>query len=60
MTVILVADPVQLPVVDVGVTEYTTEPAVEVLGLVNVCDIVAPELALEPVIAPVLVPSVHA
>ena len=36
------------------------DPAVVLLGLINVWLIVAPEPALAPVIAPVLVPSVHA
>ncbi len=60
VTVIVVGEPTQLPVVEVGVTTYSTDPDAELLGLVNVCDIVAPELALAPVIEPVFVPSVHA
>ena len=35
-TVIFVGLPTQAPVVEVGVTAYTIEPAVLVLGLVNV------------------------
>lgn len=60
VTVILVALPAQLPPVEVGVTAYTIEPAVVVLGLVSVCAMVEPEVALAPVILPVLVPNVQA
>ena len=51
---------VQLPVTDVGVTMYCTEPAAVVLGFVNVWLMVFPEPALAPVIPPVTVPIVHA
>jgi len=60
VTVILVAEPTQEPIVEVGVTAYTILPAVELLGLVNVWLMVEPEPAEAPVIAPVLVPKVHA
>jgi hypothetical protein len=36
VTVIVYGAPVQLPVVDVGVTTYSTVPAVVLLGLVRV------------------------
>ena len=36
VTVIVVGEPTQLPVVEVGVTTYSTEPEAELLGLVNV------------------------
>jgi hypothetical protein len=45
--------------VDVGVTIYCTVPAVELLGLFNVCAIVLPDPAVAPVIPPVTVPIVH-
>jgi hypothetical protein len=50
----------QLPPVDVGVTRYSTVPAVALLGLVNVCAIVAPDPLAAPVIPPVIVPTVQA
>jgi hypothetical protein len=46
--------------VDVGVTIYCTEPAVELLGFVSVWLIVPPELAVAPVMPPLMVPIVHA
>jgi hypothetical protein len=49
----------QLPPVEVGVTMYSTVPAVALLGLVNVCVIVAPLPALAPVMLPVIVPIVQ-
>ena len=60
VTVKLVALPTQLPTVEVGITLYTILPAVVFNGLVKVWLIVAPLLALAPVIPPVLVPKVHA
>ncbi len=36
VTVIVVAAPAHVPVVDVGVTMYSTVPALALLGLVNV------------------------
>lgn len=57
---ILLDAPVQAPTLEVGVTTYTMLPDVVLLGLVNVWLILAPELADAPVIAPVLVPNVHA
>jgi hypothetical protein len=58
--VIVKTTPTQEPVVDVGVTRYSTEPLAELLGLVSTWLMVAPELALAPVIPPVIVPIVHA
>ena len=51
--------PTHEPVTDVGVTRYCTVPANTVLGLVSTWLIVPPELALAPVIPPVIVPIVH-
>jgi hypothetical protein len=51
--------PAHVPVVDVGVTRYSTEPAVVVLGLVSVWFNVVPDAALAPVIPPVMVPTVQ-
>jgi hypothetical protein len=50
----------QLPVVEVGVTRYSTVPAVVLLGFNKVCVIVFPLPALAPVILPVIVPIVQA
>ena len=44
---------------EVGITLYTTDPAVELLELVNVWLIVEPELLLAPVMPPVIVPIVQ-
>jgi hypothetical protein len=52
--------PGQVPPVDVGVTRYSTVPAVALLGLVNVWLMVGPDPALAPVIPPVIVPMVQA
>jgi hypothetical protein len=46
--------------VEVGVTIYCTDPAVALLGLLNVWAIVLPDDAVAPVIPPVTVPIVHA
>jgi uncharacterized protein Usg len=51
--------PAHDPVDDVGVTRYSIDPAVVVLGFVRVWFNVVPDPALAPVIAPVLVPIVH-
>jgi hypothetical protein len=51
---------VQLPVVDDGVTMYSTVPAVALPGLVNTWLIVLPDPAVAPVIPPVTLPIVHA
>jgi hypothetical protein len=60
VTVIVYAEPGQAGVaVEVGVTRYWTVPAVALDGLVNVCEIVAPELFVAPVTPPVIVPTVH-
>jgi hypothetical protein len=45
--------------VEVGVTIYSTVPAVLLLGLLSVWLIVLPEPALAPVILPVIVPTVQ-
>jgi len=60
VTVIVYSAPGQLPVVEVGVTRYGTVPAVASLGFVSTWLIVLPELALDPVMPPVIVPIVHA
>ena len=60
VTVIVNTDPTQEPVVEVGVTKYCTVPAVELLGLVSVWLIVAPDPALDPVMPPAIVPIVQA
>lgn len=44
---------------DVGVTMYCTDPAVELLGLVSVWFSVVPDPALAPVMLPDTVPMVH-
>jgi hypothetical protein len=49
-----------VPPVEVGVTRYSTVPAVALLGLLNVCAIVLPLPALAPVMLPVIVPIVQA
>jgi hypothetical protein len=59
VTVIVDAGPTHEPDMDVGVTWYCTEPEEALLGLLSVWEIEAPELALEPVIAPVMVPMVQ-
>jgi hypothetical protein len=60
VTVIVYGDPGQPGVaVDVGVTRYCTVPEVELLGLVSVCPIVAPDDPEAPVILPVIAPTVH-
>jgi hypothetical protein len=58
-TVIVNGAPAQLPVVEVGVTRYCTEPCVELLGLVNTWLMVFPAPAVAPVIPPEIVPIVH-
>ncbi len=50
----------QDPVVEVGVTTYSTVPAALLLGLVSTSFITDPEPALAPEILPVIVPTVHA
>jgi hypothetical protein len=60
VTVIVNGAPTQLPVVEVGVTMYSTIPGVELLGFVSTWLIVAPAPALAPVIPPVTAPIVHA
>jgi hypothetical protein len=46
--------------VDVGVTIYSTVPAVALLGLLSAWLMVVPDPALAPVIPPVIFPIVHA
>jgi hypothetical protein len=60
VTVIVNGAPAQAPVVDVGVTIYSTLPAVALLGLVSVWLMVDPDPALAPVIPPFTAPIVHA
>jgi hypothetical protein len=60
VTVMVNGAPVQLPVTDVGVTIYSTVPAVELEGLLSVWLIVVPDPAVAPEILPVTVPIVHA
>jgi hypothetical protein len=59
VTVMVNGLPAQLPVIDVGVTIYCTDPAVALLGLVSVWLMVEPEPALAPVMLPLMVPMVH-
>jgi hypothetical protein len=49
----------QAPVVEVGVTRYSTVPAVELLGFSKVWLIVFPDPAVPPTMPPVTVPIVH-
>jgi hypothetical protein len=60
VTVMVYGAPAQLPVVEVGVTIYSTVPDAELLGFVSVWLIVAPDPALAPVMLPVIFPMVHA
>jgi hypothetical protein len=59
VTVIANGEPAQEPVVDVGVTRYSTVPATVLLELVNIWLIVTPEPALSPAMLPVIVPVVQ-
>jgi hypothetical protein len=59
VTVIVYGLPEQVPVVDVGVTRYSTDPAVVLLGLVSVCAMVLPEPDVAPAILPLIVPIVQ-
>jgi hypothetical protein len=59
VTVMLNGAPGQVPVVDVGVTMYSTEPAVALPGLVSVWLMIFPEPAVAPVIPPLIAPIVH-
>jgi hypothetical protein len=49
----------QAPVVEVGVTRYSTVPAVELLGLSSTWLMVLPLPAVPPTMPPVTVPIVH-
>ena len=60
VTVIVYADPTHEPVVEVGVTKYSTVPAVVLLGFVNIWLILPPDPALAPVMPPVIDPIFHA
>jgi hypothetical protein len=57
--VIVNGEPPQLPVPEVGVTIYSTLPAVAVLGFVNTWLMVLPDPALAPVMPPFTAPIVH-
>jgi hypothetical protein len=59
VTIILYGVPAHDPVVEVGVTRYSTEPGVALLGLVSTWLIVFPELAVAPVIPFTIDPTVH-
>jgi hypothetical protein len=59
VTTILYAGPTHDPIVDVGVTRYSTVPAVKLLGLLRTWLMVPPEPATAPLILPVIVPTVH-
>src|SRR5947208_2356974 len=59
VTVIVNGDPAHEPVIEVGVTIYSTVAAVALLGLVSAWLIVAPDPALAPVMPPVMVPIVQ-
>ena len=59
LTIIILVGPVQDPVMDVGVTRYSTVPWDVVLGLVSIWLMVAPKPALAPVMLPEIVPIVH-
>jgi hypothetical protein len=50
----------QLPLTEVGVTMYSTLPAVLLLGLVNTWLMVLPDPAVAPVMPPLTVPIVQA
>jgi uncharacterized protein Usg len=60
VTVIVYAAPAHEPVVEVGVTIYSTVPATALLGLVSDWLMVVPEPALAPVMPPVITPIVQA
>jgi hypothetical protein len=59
VTVIVKGLPAHEPDVEVGVTRYSTVPATALLGLVSVWLIADPELALAPVMPPVIAPIVQ-
>jgi len=59
VTVIVRGVPTHEPTVEVGVTMYSTVPAMVLLGLVSIWLIVDPELAVAPVMPPVIVPVVQ-
>jgi hypothetical protein len=59
VTTMLNGAPPQLPVVELGVTIYSTEPDVALPGLVNVWLMVLPDPAVAPVIPPLIAPMVQ-
>jgi hypothetical protein len=59
VTVIVNAAPTQLPVLEVGVIMYCTEPAVALLGLFNTWLMMLPLPLLAPVTPPMIAPIVH-
>jgi hypothetical protein len=59
VTVIVNGAPGQPPATDVGVTIYSTVPAVVLPGLFNVWLITGPALATAPLMPPVMVPIVQ-
>jgi hypothetical protein len=59
VTTKLYGDPTHDPVVEVGVTRYSTVPAVELLKLVRIWFIIPPEPPAAPVTLPVIAPTVH-
>jgi hypothetical protein len=59
VTVIVNGAPTQPPPVEVGVTIYSTDPAVASLGLVSIWLMVDPDPALAPVIPSTITPIDH-
>ena len=59
VSVIVKGRPEQEPVVEVGVTMYSTVPTAELLKLFNGWLIIAPAPPLAPIILPIMVPIVH-
>src|SRR5665213_360818 len=59
VTVMVYGSPAQPPVVEVGVTIYSTVPASVFEGLLSVWLMVLPDPAVAPAIFPVIVPIVH-
>ena len=59
VTVMVLDEPIQEPVLEVGVTIYSTLPALALLGLVNVWLMIPPEAAIAPLTLPTMVPIVQ-
>lgn len=59
VTVMVYGDPTQEPAVEVGITVYSTVPAVVLLGFDRVCAMVDPFPALAPLMLPVIAPMVQ-